>query len=258
MGAEEIKKKIRRHTIGKIVVLVVLCITVFVFLYAALVRESVLGSLITYFAVLIVLIVVYKYPLNVPLSRCPSVIDYKGILEYLRNVSDDLNGQMYYDGLVMIKNSLNEIVYHGLNEVESQDSKNNIMYLQEIFRSENKRKMFSEKLYCREYVRHLCDELYQQFIDNKFQPHRIEEIKVDAISIKHRKRTIPYLVIAKVIASLFLVGLIVFKFSLTINIQAYESIGSNDVYRVIYNIGADFVAIAIILIDALIQKKSEG
>ena len=118
MGAKEIAKKIRKHTIYKTIIVVALIVDLCLFLVGFIFEKNSTFTIITYFLMIGITIIAYLFPLNATLSKNISVNDYSDILEYMSNISNEMSKQQYFDGLIMIRNSLDEIVHYKMNDAE--------------------------------------------------------------------------------------------------------------------------------------------
>lgn len=151
MGAKEIEKKIRKHTICKKIIVGALIVALCLFLVGFIFENNSTITIITYFLMIGITIIAYLFPLNTTLSKNISVNDYSDILEYMSNISNEMSKQQYFDGLIMIRNSLDEIVHYKMNDAE-QYIKDNIWYLQGRFHKGETINTIPSDLYNRTYT----------------------------------------------------------------------------------------------------------
>ena len=206
MGAKEIAKKIRKHTIYKTIIVVALIVDLCLFLVGFIFEKNSTFTIITYFLMIGITIIAYLFPLNATLSKNISVNDYSDILEYMSNISNEMSKQQYFDGLIMIRNSLDEIVHYKMNDAE-QYIKDNIWYLQGQF-------------------------------------HKGETM------INFKKR-----IELQYICNVILAGLVIYKVYVSLNTSAYDAMNNDVVKRLVYNVGADIIAVVVIVINYLRTKE---
>ena len=93
MGAKEIEKKIRKHTICKKIIVGALIVALCLFLVGFIFENNSTITIITYFLMIGITIIAYLFPLNTTLSKNISVNDYSDILEYMSNISNEMSKQ---------------------------------------------------------------------------------------------------------------------------------------------------------------------
>lgn len=252
MGTNEIAKKIRMHTVCKRIIIMALIIDMCLFIIGFFWGRNQTFTIVTYLLMLMIVVIAYLYPLNIALSKNMSTKDYPGILEYLGNISNEISNQQYFDGLIMIKNSLDEIVHYKMGNAE-QYVKDNIWYLQGKFHLVDKKNSISLDLYNRTYVRDICLELQRQMGNRTFDTKVLESIKCsDEQDVSSKKR-----IEAQHICNFILVGLVLYKIWVSVNTSAYDTMNNDVAKRLVYNVGADIVAVAVIIINYWKTKKKQ-
>jgi len=195
-------------------------------------------------------IIAYLFPLNTTLSKNISVNDYSDILEYMSNISNEMSKQQYFDGLIMIRNSLDEIVHYKMNDAE-QYIKDNIWYLQGRFHKGETINTIPSDLYNRTYTSSLCTELIDQMKNHTFNAAELENIRCsDEPKINFKKR-----IELQHICNVILAGLVIYKVYVSLNTCAYDAMNNDVVKRLVYNVGADIIAVAVIVINYLRTKE---
>lgn len=249
MNAKEIKKKIKWYTMCKVVISVALIVLVVCFCAGMLFHNNPV-AIITYLLMILVLVAGYLFPVNKPLSKEPMVQDYRGILEYLASIPDNIGKYVYYDGLVMIKQSLNYIAYY---QVDKQDTylKKGIYYLQAKFLSTDKKKFIPMIFFDRVYVRGICSELLQQMEKKEFNIASLEAIQcTESPKIKKHIH-----ITHQSVCNVLLACIVIFKIVVTIDKCLYDLINEVVIMRLIYNIGADVIAVALAYASKFQNKR---
>lgn len=250
MGAKEVAKKIRKHTISKMIIVIALIVVLCLFLVGFIFFINSTFTITTYFLMIGIVIIAYLFPLNTALSKNISVNDYLDILEYMSNMTDEMSKQQYYDGLVMIRNSLDEIVHYKMNDAE-QYIRDNIWYLQGQFHKGETVNAIPSYLYNRTYISSLCTELIEQMKNHTFNASELENIKCsDEQKINFKKR-----IELQHICNVILAGLVIYKVYVSLNASAYDAMNNAVIKRLVYNVGADIIAVAVIVINYLRTKE---
>ena len=236
MGAKEIAKKIRKHTIYKTIIVVALIVDLCLFLVGFIFEKNSTFTIITYFLIIGITIIAYLFPLNATLSKNISVNDYSDILEYMSNISNEMSKQQYFDGLIMIRNSLDE---------------DNIWYLQGQFHKGETINTIPSDLYNRTYTSDLCTKLIEQMKNHTFNATELENIRCsDEPKINFKKR-----IELQYICNVILAGLVIYKVYVSLNTSAYDAMNNDVVKRLVYNVGADIIAVVVIVINYLRTKE---
>ena len=250
MGAKEIAKKIRKHTIYKTIIVVALIVDLCLFLVGFIFEKNSTFTIIKYFLMIGITIIAYLFPLNATLSKNISVNDYSDILEYMSNISNEMSKQQYFDGLIMIRNSLDEIVHYKMNDAE-QYIKDNIWYLQGQFHKGDTINTIPSDLYNRTYTSDLCTKLIEQMKNHTFNATELENIRCsDEPKINFKKR-----IELQYICNVILAGLVIYKVYVSLNTSAYDAMNNDVVKRLVYNVGADIIAVVVIVINYLRTKE---
>lgn len=229
-------------------ILVLLLISFIATLAALYIVKNEIMAIVTYLITIVIMIIGYTFPINKSLSINPSVQDFDGILEYLSQDSENVCKRTYFEGLVMIKNSLDEMVYYQMHLDINEEIKSCIRYLQGKFHAERKKTGIPSELYNRGYVRALCNELQQEVKAVKFNPEKLDKIQCKC------EREIKINITAQDVCNIILCMLIIYKIVVTINDKYYDSLDESIIRRLIYNVGADVMA-AVLAILAFFRYK---
>lgn len=240
MNAKDIQKKIQRHIRGKIILSMLMIVFSFCLCIGVVIKNShvAIGA---YLMLLVVIIIGYLYPVDQPLSKKPTIQDYKGILDYLANISTDTGKYTIYDGFVMIKKSLDDIAHYKLNG-EEEYIKNNVYYLQGKFCSTDNKNFIPKELYDLKYLNDTCNKLLQQMENKMFDGADLDAIKSNNKQ-KIRKKPISH----QTICNFLLVIFVIFKIVISISPKWYNIINEVTLLRVIYNTGTDVIAVVLAL-----------
>ncbi len=250
MVTREIEKTIRRYTICKFIIMIALLVTTLLFILSVLVGKNQTFIIIAYLMMMLIVVIAYAFPLNRKLFKNVDIDDYFVILDYLESIPENMWEQIYYDGLVMIKNSLDEIAHYKLGKAERYFA-DNIYYLQGRFYLPHNNNSIPKILYNRKYIRELCVELKCQIENKIFNVGRLEAIQCKDEKREHKK----FYIEPQDICNIILFGLVMYKIIFSVNTKAYEFMNNSIAHRVIYNVGADIIAVAIVIITILYKKR---
>ena len=146
----------------------------------------------------------------------------------------------------MIRNSLDEIVHYKMNDAE-QYIKDNIWYLQGQFHKGETINTIPSDLYNRTYTSDLCTKLIEQMKNHTFNATELENIRCsDEPKINFKKR-----IELQYICNVILAGLVIYKVYVSLNTSAYDAMNNDVVKRLVYNVGADIIAVVVIVINYL-------
>ena len=246
MSGKEIEKKIKWYTICKFLILGVLITFETSLVINIFFINNKFFEIILYFAMILTVIVAYTFPINIPLSRNHSVKDFPGILEYLANIPENIGKQRYFEGLVMIKNSLDDIVHYHMEYGMDEDIRACICYLQGKFHSE-KNCIIPMQLYDRSYVCALCQKLQEEVNDVKFNAEDLDNIIGKGNQVVKRKKRITIHNIYNIVIICFLI----FKIVVSVNNNLYDSMDNNIFERLFYNVGVEVLTIALRVLSYL-------
>lgn len=242
MGMNEIRKAIKKYVYIKRIIIIVLIIDFIMFVVGLFSDMNQGITIVSYLLLILNIIIGYICPHNRTLSKHSTIDDYPGILDYLSEISDDDEKQIYFDGLVLIKNSLNEIVhYHG--DSESYVLKN-AFYLQGKFRPYDKNSVIPMELCNRTYLRSICIELKNQLDNREFDLGKLEIIRCK----KEEKCYARFGIDPCDVCNIILIGIVILKFIFTINTNYYSMIEQSIEYRIFYNLGTDIIAVIVVLL----------
>lgn len=248
----EIEKIIKNYTITKYILIFALFGSCLLFVVGILFLKNQNISIMAYIFMLLFVASAYLFPLNCKLSKNLTVDDFQGILDYLIDITDDqMNDQLYFESLVMIKNSLNEIAHYHM-EHEKQYFKDCIYYLQGQFNYGKNSQIIPLKLYNREYLHDLCTELKNQIDKEMFDANILPDINDNADNISKKRRVCKLPLIG--ICNFILICIVIGKFLITLNTNWYDSVNNDIFLRVFYNLGADLIAV-VLAIAPLVHKN---
>ena len=247
MNKEKINKKIKQHTRRKRIILSILLMGAILFGIGILCGKL-YTSVFGYILIIIAIVSTYFFTLDTKLTNEHTTEDFFEILDYLANIKDyNLRGQTYVDGLIMIGNSIDEIVHYKMNYVNNQCLEDCMFYLQGKLHA-----MKLQKVYNIEYIETLCKELQKQIKNKKFSAKNLDSIKTKEES---SKKYVLHKNIMLIICNALLIVIMLFKIVYSVDLQRYNSIESNELLRVIYNSGADILAVAIAVASYIKNKK---
>lgn len=246
MTKQEIEKVITRYTRSKMIILTMLIFALVIFCIGVIFYNDNFVSGILYLIMIFIVGIVYAFPLNVALSKKVDVKDFAGILEYLTDISDEMGKQKYFNGLAMIKNTLDEIVHYKMIG-EDRYLKDCICYLQGKFHSGDDN-CIPAILFERSYIRNISYELQQQINNKLFNAKNLEAIQCQKEIKEKRRRFIS----AQGICNIILGCIVTYKIIVTTNSALYHDERFLD--RFVYNTGADIIACMSVLVS-LIQSK---
>lgn len=251
MNKGEIEKIIKRHTIAKNILIVALFVSSLFFLVSILLIKKQNISIVSYILMILIIVLVYLFPLNCKLSKFLDVDDFYGILDYLIDIKDDMCDQLYFESLVMIKNSLDEIAHYHI-EHEKQYIKECIYYLQGQFTYGKDSQNIPLKLYNRKYLKDICIELKNQISKEMFDANTLQAINdnIDNIRRKRRIFKLPFVGCCNFILICIFIG----KFVITWNSDCYNRVSNDGFLRVFYNLGTDIIAV-VLAIESFIHKN---
>lgn len=248
----EIEKIIKKYTIKKYILIFALFGSCLFFIVSILFIKNQNISIIAYILLLLIVALAYLFPLNCKLSKNLSADDFHGILDYLIYIADDqMNNQLYFESLVMIKNSLNEIAHYHM-EHEEQYIKDCIYYLQGQFNYGKNSQIIPLKLYNRKYLKNLCAELRIQIAKGMFDANILQNINDNADNINKKRRIFKLSLVW--CCNVILICIFAGKFVITWNINYYDKVNNDIFLRVFYNLGADSIAV-VLAIASLIHKN---
>lgn len=254
MTKEEIEKKINSYTNKKIIIVSLMFIAVFVLLVCVIVHIFIKTDLIayveiiSYFFIVFMIIVAYNFNLNEPLMKTITIDDYKEILKYMSEIPNDISSQKYYDGLLMIKRTLDEMVHYQINGVNDESFRKHLWYLQSEFLNYNNTGLVSSKVLNEVYLKSISNILLQQINNGQFDLSELENIVVED-EMSKKQFHITETMITKS-CNTILIFIVIAKMAITINGNWYNSIDSCLFLKVMYNTSADIIA-AIFAIIAL-------
>ena len=246
MTKEEIEKKINSYTNKKIIIVSLMFIAVFVMLACVIVHIFIKTDLIayveiiSYFFIVFMIIVAYNFNLNEPLMKTITIDDYKEILKYMSEIPNDISSQKYYDGLLMIKRTLDEMVHYQMDRVDDENFKEHLRYLQSIFLSYNNTSFVSSKVLNKSYLKSISNILLNQIDNGKFNRNELDNAVVEEETIRKKFHITEKMITIPCNAVLIVIMLI--KIVVTMNDNLYNIVDSCLVLRMVYNTSADIIA----------------
>lgn len=251
MTKEKIARKINSYTHKKLIIVGLLLLSVFMMCVCVMgdqflgIRWAAYGAIISYFFMALMIIIACRFNLNESLMKVITVDDYKEILKYISEIPNNISIQKYYDGLLMIKRTLDEMVYYHTNEVD-ETFRQHLCYLQSIFLNEKDVALLSSVVLNKSYLKKISSILLQQINNGYFSEIELEENEVKDERIKKQIH-----ISEKMLTNLFnaiLIVIVIFKIMITINDNWYYSINNYLFLRVIYNTSVDIIAVVLAII----------
>lgn len=256
MTKEEITKKINSYTKKKIIIVSLLLISTFLMCICVIINqftginEAAFGAMILYLVMLVMMIIASRFNLNEPLMKTITIDDYKEILKYMAEIPFNIPAQIYYDGLFMIKRTLDEMVYYHIYAVDDI-FRQHLCYLQSIFVRTDKTGFISSKVLNKSYLRGVSELLYKQIESRQFNAMELDSYNVKEEIIDKRFHVSGVMITN--LLNIMLVVIVMVKVIITINHKWYNGINELLFWRVMYNTSIDIIA-AFLAIIAL-QKR---
>lgn len=256
MNKEMIDKEISRYTRKKLIIVGSLLLSVLVLIICVIINQFVkkswiaYGAIISYFSVILIMLIACKFNLNKTLAGVISKEDYKEILKYMIEIPDNISSQKYYEGLLMIKRTLNEMVYYHMNGIDD-NFKKHLYYLQAMFLDESNVGLISSKVLNKEYLKEISSILLEQINNGQFNAEKVEKVIVrEELNKKQNHITV------KMLTSLCNVILILFvmvKIAITINSRWFSCVNDSLFWRIMYNTSIDMIA-AVLAVMTIKEK----
>lgn len=256
MTKEEITKKINSYSKKKIIIVSLLMISAFLMCICLIIYQfmrinwAAFGAMILYLVMLVMMIIASRFNLNEPLMKTITIDDYKEMLKYMAEIPFNIPAQIYYDGLFMIKRTLDEMVYYHIYVVDDI-FRQHLCYLQSMFLRTDNTGFISSKVLNKSYLRGVSKLLYEQIESGRFNA-----IELDSYDVKEEIIDKRFHVSGAMITNLLnvmLVLIVTVKVVITINGKWYNSINELLFWRIMYNTSIDVIA-AFLAIIAL-QKR---
>lgn len=255
MTKEIIERKINNYTKRKLIIVSMLFISLIVMIICAIVNQIIkvnwiaYVAIISYFLMILMTIIAYKFNFNESLMKTIKIDDYKEILKYMSEIPNDICTQKYYDGLWMIKQTLNEMVYYHINEVVDETFRNHLCYLQSVFLSGNNNSFVSSLVLNKSYLKKISKMLLHQIDKGEFNVYELDKNIVndenDEVIKKQFHITTGMLTN---LCNVILIFLVIIKIVITANNKWYESVNGSDILRIIYNTSVDIIAVVLAII----------
>lgn len=259
MNAKEVEKTIRKYTVCKFIFLTLFCLMFTFFLGSIILYWNEPFDLYMFIPELIMIFLGWLFPINNKLCKTTSTEDYYGIIHYISNMPSDIGKYMYFDGLVMIKNTINDIASDHLYN-QKQYVIDSVLYLQELFcdmDESDKRSIIPEKLMNRNYLKKVCEELIRKLDEQSFIPNKLEKIKSDTdFTITHKCRTKQTNL--KLKSGIAMTAILAIKIIVTIDYTKYCQINENWSSRLFYNSGIDIIALFLLGYEVVVNLNKEN
>lgn len=252
MNKQEIKKIIKNYMRKKYILIAALIASFLFFIVGMFFIKNKNISIVAYMLMLLIVVLAYLFPINCKLSKMLTVDDFKGILDYLIDISDDMSNRLYFDSLVMIKNSLDEIAHYHI-EHENQCIKDCIFYLQGQFDYGKGSQFVPLKLYNRKYLKKLCTELKLQITNGIFDANVLQNINDKSDNVGRKRKLHKLSVIG--ICNFILIFIVICKIMVTLDINYYNRVNSDVFLRFFYNLGADIIAVVLAIAPLVHRNK---
>ena len=195
-------------------------------------------AVFSYFFMIIMLVIAYFFPYDKVLVKNMTKKDYIAILEYLSDIPVETDKQEYFDGLVMIKRTLNEAVYYNMGTMD-ETYRDNICYLQGQFVPKDKSKIIPSILFNKSYIEALSKQLLIQINGNNIELLEMETL-IDKYDNVGKKGIQISSEIIKVFCTSILVIIVIYKVVVTVN---RCEILNNVFEEIVYNTSADIIAL---------------
>lgn len=252
MNKDKIKKKIKRYTKGKILIIVmlilsaaVLCTSIFIYGYYCSKKYVMYLGAVAYVCMVVILIIGYVFNLNLVVINIKTINDFRSILEYIVDIPDDVEEQDYCDSLHIITHSLQKYVYYGESK-EDELWQKHLRYLQiDILKYNEKIKIFSSELLDVNFLKKICEEMLCQIEEGVFDSNKLDKIKKDKTTKKYKGITE---IILRDTCNIVLVIIVVIKVVMTCNDDWYNDIANNHIGKVFYNTSTDIIAATLAII----------
>lgn len=246
MTKEKIAKKIKHYTRNKIIIVSLLLISTVSMCSLVILNLFIKANWITYGAIIsylfmfVMIIAACRFNLNEPLTKAITINEYKEILKYMSEISDNISTQVYYDGLLMIKRTLDNMVYYYINRMNDDIFRQNLCYLQSVFLSDNNIRLISSKVLNKTYLKGISKLLYEQIENGKFDISELQNYDVKNLKIKKQFHVSEKMFTN--ILNVILILIVIIKIAITINVEWYNNINNYPFWRIIYNTSIDFIA----------------
>ena len=258
MTIEKIENTIKKYSNMKLVIVISL-VLFDVLLICTVVLNQIFNNtytlracLISYALEIFVIIVACIFPLGRSLKNYITDNEYKEMLKFLCSRTDGLTKIQYVDGLILIKRTLDLMVYNHTDRLDDV-YKRNLYYLQGIVFLADEKNIVPKRLLNRNYVKSICEILLEQMNESVFHLNEIETIEVEdsegKLKVTPTEDAIVWLCLS------FLIAIVVGKVLISLKPGWYECVDVNLFVRVVYSTGTDFVAIILAAIPLINRVK---
>lgn len=247
MTKEKITKLVKQYTLWKRgtfwAVIIFALLTAILGMVGLFVTNIVLAGfcIASYIAMLAFMIIACAFPHDKALTDFITLNDYKVILEYFCCLPENLPEQEYKSLLFLTKRALDCTVHFNHLEGTAEKLPEHLYYLQGTVFRELKPKEIPANLLNKNYIEMLCKELLKQINEGRFLEKEVSNIECDDKNIV--KQSFFQRMDSSVVTIAILSALAGFKVVISWNSWLYELAGENIILRVIYNVGADVIAV---------------
>jgi len=252
MTKETIGKKINNHTNRKLIIGSLIIISLIMMIFCGIVYQGIEANwiayiaIISYFLMILMIFLAYRFNFNELLMKTIKIDDYKEMLKYMSEIPNNICTQKYYDGLLMIKRTLNEMVYYHLHDVD-ETYRNHLCYLQSVFLNENNTSFVSSQVLNKSYLRAISTILLQQIDKGVFDKYELDNVNCGNDEINKKQFHITARMLTN-ICNVILIIIVLVKIGITVNNNWYDSVNGSFFLRIIYNTSADIIAVVLAII----------
>lgn len=251
MEREKIAKEINRYANKKICIMSTLIASITVLIIFVVLAQFVkrdffaYGTLVMYAFMIVVLLIAFKFDLNKKLAKIITKDDYIEILKYMSEISDCVSEWKYYESILMIKRTLNEMVYYHIYEAD-EVFREYLCYLQTFLQGNNKKQMISSEALSRPHLRAISSKLLEQIGQGELKRVELDNLTVE--KKPNKKQVYNITAIFSGVCNGVLIVLVLAKVIITVNPAWYECINASHLWRILYNTGIDVVAAVLAMI----------
>ncbi|MBE5852137.1 MAG: hypothetical protein E7299_04160 [Lachnospiraceae bacterium] len=254
MEKEQIAKEINRYVNKKMrTIIMFIASVVMTILFAGLasfVKHDFFAYavLVMYAIMLGMMFIAIKFDLNKRIVDVITKEDYIEILKYMSEMPDNISKWKYYEILLMIKRTLNEIVYYHTYEVD-EVVREYLYYLQTFLNGDNKKQVISSDALNQPYLRAVSSTLLKQIEQGEIKRAELKSLTVE--DKPNKKQSYRTIALFSSPINKFLIVLVLVKVIVTVNPSWYEVVVSaSSIWRIPYNTATDVMA-AVLAVIAL-------
>lgn len=256
MNKDKISSEITRYTTKKIIIVGMMLISITTMIVCVILyqfwQKDILSniSILSYFCVIIMMFIACRFDMSKVLMKVISIDDYKEILKYLSDIPDEIMEEKYYDGLLMIRRTLNGMVYYHMNGIDGT-YRQHLCYLQSLFIDKSNKNLFSPELLNKTYLRKISEILLKQINDDKFDVTELDNVNIIDENIRKKLHVTSKMIVG--LCNGVLICFVLVKMLITINDTWYSCVNDSLFLRIMYNTSIDIIA-AVLAIISLREK----